>query len=96
MWILLSSFSVMSLWNKSGEVGHLGQVVKNVFSKVKNNIRKRWFGQKLLGVVFGGNKRSATDEMVPHLRWYMFPKYQAEIEKLPQTAAAVKKKILSN
>ena len=50
----------------------------------------------LLGVVFGGNKRSATDEMVPHLRWYMFPKYQAEIEKLPQTAAAVKKKILSN
>ena len=86
----------MSLWNNSGEVGHLGQVVKNVFNKVKNNIRKRWFGQKLLGVVFGGNKRSATDEMVPHLRWYMFPKYQAEIEKLPPPAATSKYKILSN
>ena len=86
----------MSLWNNSGEVGHLGQVVKNVFSKVKTNIWKKWFGQKFLGVVFGGNKRSATDEMVPHLRWYMFPKYQAEIGKLPPPAAASKYKILSN
>ena len=85
----------MSLWRESVEVGHLGKGVKNVFNKAKNNIWKRWFGKKWLVVVFG-NKRSATLEMVPHLRWYMFPKYQAEIEKLPPPAATSKYKILSN
>ena len=92
---MLGSFSVISLWNKSGEVGHLEKGVRNVFSKTKNNIWERWFGQNWLVAVFGGNKQSATAEMVPHSIWYMFPKYQAEIEKLPPTAAASKYKILS-
>ena len=56
---------------------------------------KKWFGQKWFVLDFDGNKRSATAEMVPHLIWYMFPKYQAEIEKLPPTAAVSKYKVLS-
>ena len=92
---MLGSFSVMSLWRESVEVGHLGKGVKNVFNKAKNNIWNGWFGKKWLVVIFGGNKWSATIEMVPHLRWYMFPKYQTELEKLAQTEAVVKNKILS-
>ena len=51
-----------------------------------------WFRQNLLVAVYGGNERSGTVELIPQLRWYMFSKYQAQIEKLPPTVAASKYK----
>ena len=42
MWLLLRSFSVMFLWNKSGKVGRLEKGVKSVFIQVKRNMWKRW------------------------------------------------------
>lgn len=49
--------------------------------------------EKWVVVAYGGNKRPVTVQTIPQLRWYMFSKFQSDVNKLPPTTAALKYKI---
>ena len=49
--------------------------------------------EKWIVVCYGGTKRPGTIETISQLRWYLYSKFQCDVEKLPPTAAALKYKI---